>query len=757
MLANKKLLLILGVLIAFISTFANNTGIDYLSNRFTKPEKYEKVNSKFSIANYLKIAENEYIALFIDPKTTSIRVLDKRTGYVWGDVIEKEEAYLSLNKSWNAIAKSAVLIEYFNERGIMAVKGSADKNAKRNFQILPDGVSFQVTFEDIDISLNFSIKIDKDSLIFRLNSEDISEKDKFSLGSIVFVPFLGSVPEDELDGYIFIPDGPGALIRYSKSSNYSNWFEKRVYGEDYSIENLTVPNDLRAKRPNDFLREEPKVLIPVFGIVHGVKQNALFGVINSGKEYAAVVAYPSGVLTDYNRAGIKFIYRQKYLQPTSRSGTGVQVVQKKKNNFDAELQIFFLTGDDADYVGMARYYKENFADELFGKPETENKKKILPLGLTVIASDIEKKLIGYNTKSITNVEQIKTIARKLKEENIDNLKIFVEGWQAGGIHGNKVGKLSFESKVGGKKGLISLLENSFQENYEVCLVDNVVKVGEKQINVNREVGINLSQSSIYKERDNKDLWLYRFYYLNPSLSSKYILEKSEKLTEIGFKNLALQEYGRSLYGDMRINREITREETLFMIEETLNKASKTLDLYFFSPNSYAWKYTKGILDIPMNNSQYLFETDTVPFLQILLSGNIEYYVPFMNNSFFSKTSILKAIEYGASPSFLVTWVDNYVIKDTPLWDYPSTKFEDWFMEIKRIYEEMSEALSPVIGSKIVDRKVLESGVVKVDYENGNSIIVNYTDKPYLYEELIVQPQSFLNFERKSINSGDDDL
>ncbi|TYB94358.1 MAG: hypothetical protein FXF54_05840 [Kosmotoga sp.] len=757
---NKNLLIVFFILVSIYSIFGQNIGNDFMSNRFTKPETYEVVATKFSTENYIKVAENTDIELLINPVTTSLRVVDKKTNYVWGDVLENEEAYLKLNESWKAISRSVLMIEYYNERGIIAVKGSADINVESSFTKLPDGVAFQIGFKDIGIYIEFSIQLEKNCLIFRLDSEDISEEDEYLLGSVIFAPFFGSTVEDEIDGYFFVPDGPGALIRFSSASNCTNWYDKRVFGKDYSIENLTVPNDLRASRPNDFLREEPTVLVPVYGIVHGVKQNGLFGVINSGEEYASIVAYPSGVLTDYNRAGAKFLYRQKYLQPTSRSGAGVQIVQQNKNDFDAELKLFFLANDIADYVGMAKFYRTAFSDRLFGKLSYNEsyKNADMQLALTIIASDIEKRLIGYNTKSITDVGDMKEMIQTLIENGVNSLKVFVEGWQEDGIHGNSISKLSFENKIGGKLLLQELAEDSHQNDYELCLVDNITKVSEKQININREVGINLSQSSIYEDRDNQDLWLYRSYYTNIKLSSEYIEEKSQKLIDLGFSNIAIKEYGSKLYGDMRFNKEFPRNDALLMVEETLKDVIEIgLNIYFFAPNCYAWKYSKGILETPMNNSQYLFETDTVPFLQIVLSGNIDYYTPYINNSFFSKTDILKAIEYGAFPSFIVTQVDNYVIKDTPLWDYPSTKFEDWQQEILRIYQEMSETLKPVFNSKIVDRTVLEPGIVRVDYENGRSIIVNYTQNSYIYDDIFLQPQSCKNIDNKNMDSGDGDL
>jgi len=40
---------------------------------------------------------------------------------------------------------------------------------------------------------------------------------------------------------------------------------------------------------------------------------------------------------------------------------------------------------------------------------------------------------------------------------------------------------------------------------KLFFVDNVTKVTEKQLNIRKKVGLNLSQSIISEERDNKDL------------------------------------------------------------------------------------------------------------------------------------------------------------------------------------------------------------------------------------------------------------
>ncbi|MCX7654276.1 MAG: DUF5696 domain-containing protein [Fervidobacterium sp.] len=738
--SQNRLTAVVFIIFFICSVFSQGVGNEFLSNRYTRPEKYIQIKSQFTLDGYTSIAKSKDIELWADLKTSSLRIIDRRSGYIWGDVLVTDDAYNEMNDTWKSITKSIVLIEYFDERGISNVIGSADVSAEKSYKKVENGIDFRFSFKNIGISLVVSLRVDENKVIFQIKNKDIMESGKYSLASVIFVPFLGSTVADRIDGYIFVPDGPGALIRFSKPAHYLNWFEKRVYGKDYGIENLASVNDLRSRRPNDFLREEPSVLTPIFGIVHGVRQNAIFGVVTSGKEYSAIIAYPSGILSLYNWASAKFIYRQKYLQPTSRSGAGIQVAQKEMNKFDAELQISFLTGNDADYIGMAKYYRNNYLEDVLRGKVVDSD---IPLAILFIGSDIKKEIVGYRTVRITTFKQIEEAIKDLKELGVRNLKVIIHGWQKGGVHGNKVSKLSFERSLGKISDIINLHKAGKKTGYDVYLMDNVTKVSEKQINLKNEVGINLSQSIIFEERDNKELWLYRSYYTNIKLANQYVTEKITKLTKMGFSNFALYDFGSKLYGDLKYGQEFTRSEALRLVKDTLAKISvMSNSIYLTNSNDYTWKYINGMLEMPMNCSQYLFETDTVPFLQIVLSGSMDYFAPFINNSFFSRNDVLKMIEYGALPSFILTAVDNYVIKDTPLWDYASTKFDDWKTKMVAVYNEVRSALKDVRGMRIVDRIVLEPGFVVVVYNNGYSILVNYTSRTYKLGHYKIKPQSW---------------
>ncbi len=128
----------------------------------------------------------------------------------------------------------------------------------------------------------------------------------------------------------------------------------------------------------------------------------------------------------------------------------------------------------------------------------------------------------------------------------------------------------------------------------------------------------------------------------------------------------------------------------------------------------------------MSASRYSFETDSVPFLQIVLSGAMTMYAPYANQSFYTDLDVLKCIEYNAYPSFLLTGGDSSLLLGTPSQEYFSTGFDDWKATAVSIYTRIAQVLSHVQGQQIQNHTVLQEGLVEIAYETG-SIYVNYTD------------------------------
>ena len=203
-----------------------------------------------------------------------------------------------------------------------------------------------------------------------------------------------------------------------------------------------------------------------------------------------------------------------------------------------------------------------------------------------------------------------------------------------------------------------------------------------------------------------------------------------------FDGLALDGIGYRLYGDK--NNSLTRTDAMEVITSLLS--SKKVLMY--TPNSYLFGSTSKYLNMPLYSSRYRFVTDSVPFLELVLKGYIDYYSPYLNFSSNIDLDILKCIEFGVSPAFLVTTKESYNLSNTLSSNYYATYFDAVKSVIAKDYNYINQALREVIGAKITDREILEEGISVVTYSNGKKIIVNYTNDSYTFEGVEVKPLSY---------------
>ena len=90
--------------------------------------------------------------------------------------------------------------------------------------------------------------------------------------------------------------------------------------------------------------------------------------------------------------------------------------------------------------------------------------------------------------------------------------------------------------------------------------------------------------------------------------------------------------------------------------------------------------------------------------------------------------ILKAIENGASPYFVLGYQNANRLKEAQSWNlnaYYSVDYDVWRSDMIRIYGILNEALKPVRGKPIIGHEFLERNVVQVTYEGGTSFVLNY--------------------------------
>jgi hypothetical protein len=196
-------------------------------------------------------------------------------------------------------------------------------------------------------------------------------------------------------------------------------------------------------------------------------------------------------------------------------------------------------------------------------------------------------------------------------------------------------------------------------------------------------------------------------------------------------NVAIDALGYRLYGDE--NAEYRRTDTMNMYKELFGDTKQTL----YKPNEYFLANTSEYLTTPLYHGRLRFITDSVPFLQIVLRGYVDYYSTYLNFSTNQEIDVLKCIEYGSNPAYLISYEESHLLSNTLSNHLYATHYGSNKEAMISQINEITNALNGVIGKAIVSRDVLDAGVVVVTYSNDVKIYVNYTNSDYKVNDNVV--------------------
>ncbi len=678
-------------------------------------------------AGYRKAAENDRLTLYVNPATLGIRVENKRTGHVWnGTLDEKDE---KLNQTWQAFFESGLTVEYMDRTRKVRMAPVTGAGAKVSVEPTADGFSAGVHYEQLGIQLRMDVRLVEDTVEVRVPQDSILETNRENrLQSLYLYPFFGATKGVQTEkGYMLIPDGSGALISLNEPTLATQPYIGRVYGDDLGM-TASEPS------PEDYSLPPEQVHLPAFGIVQREGADAFVSLITGGAPYAEIRAYPAGVTTAYNWTAARWIWRESYFQPLDKKGNGMTLNQERRNEFEPALSIMLLDGEQADYSGMAGRVRQ----ELLRRGELPAQKpdgaEPLPLRLEIVAAENKRKMLGKNVIAMTTLEQIDRILGDLRDAGADRMAVVVLGWTKGGVTGASPTHFPFEGKVGGAGAW-----KAFLDKYDALGIP--VYFYADYALVDQSAG-GYGKTDIAKMISGQFIPLYyHTWLLKPAASLEKFRDELSAYADSGISRLALGTIGNLLFSSHG-KPASTREQSIATYQAMLSE--NTIRGYaLYKPNHYLWRYADRLLDVPMNASGFLLETEEVPFLQLVLKGHVDYYAPASNFHADPQEALLKTIDYGSFPSFFLTWEDPVHLLDTGTgWLYTS-QYEVWKERILTEYRAVTQAAKAVGNATFDKREEVREGVFRNRYSNGTVIYVNYTGQTVAADGHTIPARGFL--------------
>lgn len=712
--------------------------LDTTTNFFTQKENTEKINiedktSSLNLLGYKEVASNDKLKLYRLDKTMGIALVDKATGYTWFSSYEKYSS-LGLTDKVKSRIESGVTIEYYDANGstinFSEVSLTDEKNGAKTpkYTKIANGFNASINFEKYGITFEVNVSLDGSNLLVEVPSESVKEETvgklnpkNYQLKSITLYPYLGS-QNYEINGYSFIPDGSGALIRYTNESS-STAFVKKVYGADYGIAVKTTSND--------HIKESGNVTLPIFGVNHGYNQAAFLCQITAGDGAAEIHSYPYKYNNlAFNTTFFKFNTRDTYLVDLSNSSQ-LNLINETWYPSNYALKYSFLNNENANYIGMANEYRKSL--EL----DAHNLTGDIPLHLTMLGVDYKAGLFGKNYIEMTKYKAALNIVKELNSLNVNNMQLTYLGWNKGGYFNDGANNAKLHGSLGSKKDFKNLV------NY----------INDNGMSIDFTVSPSISDSYGFGSPTIKKINLSSFdklltsslvqkgYYTAPSKMAKAITKNSKKYRKLGINSLNLDNISDS-YSYRYGNSAIYRSEMIDILCEQLDKV-ENLNLSTTTPNGYLLKYLSNYYEASYESSKYLYETDSIPFISILLSGYVNMFSPNINYISDYNLLNLRMIEYNLYPSFIITDEEAYKLRFTNFEYLNSTEYSLWSSLMVSMYQTVNSALSYVNGQHITSHRYIDDGICEIGYSNGKVIYINYNDTPYSNGSLNIDAYQYL--------------
>lgn len=599
-----------------------------------------------------------------------------------------------------------------------------------------DTFGFTVTIVEpaqFDLVLELTLDERGDLIAHVPSSSIISYNDFYTAQSLSLLPNFGAATADEYeDGYILVPDGSGALVRFNSYIPNVSDYKRPFYDSDFFSDYFYMPE----------YGEE--LYMPVYGMLYGTPQSTQKGflaIVEEGARTAYMnvkLASEGADSANYNKAYAAYEvaqYKRVKINGEYSSSSGTYLVNTGMQDLDLTTRYQFY-GKGASYFDLAKGYQTYLVESTgtdirYGDGSAQMYLEVVG-GLNIASRFVG---IPYSKAfSMTTYDELLEIM-----EAMDGIDYQLQ--YDGAFNGGWNGELNRGGDLAGQNGSASKLENVLAyangNGIPLYLQTALTQIWESG---------NGFRASAHAIRDyaNDEVLLSRYqpvlgilnralndgvthddYYL---LSPKYLSAVTDAFLDDAkdYQNLAISDLAGMYYADYRYENYISGMVGDSVLTENLDKLSQEKTLALTNPHIDKIRYGSIATDISRESSDYATFAATIPFKQLVMNGLIGYTTEDVNLS--SKNTayfILQAAELGACPKFTVTYKNVDVLKDSDYSYLFSAQFSLLEEKIKAVYEECASIRKQIGTDEIIGHEILEDGIYRTTYGNGSVVMVNY--------------------------------
>lgn len=699
-------------------------------------------NSNWEDEGYNFITENNGLTMYAEKKTGLFKLVTQN-GQEFYSVSQSLDDDTKTSKKNKIAYGSQLIIEYaatedFSSTGLVSKTNSQVGCVNRDTvktKRLENGIRVEYDFTNLSIFIPVEYTLEDGKLFARIITDEITEGQDASLISVNLLPSFGAGNENE-DGYIFIPDGCGALM-YFNSNKTENTYSANVYGKELSLNHELFK-----------LNVTEEIKLPVFGICRP-GNNAILGNINSGDGSARIDAMVGNDTFGQNICSSTMIYRtvttDKFTTSKSKQVDIYRLSEQCFSGKDYIVSYSILSGEKSDYSALAQEYREYLISE---KELTKNDNAQL-VNLDIYgALEVAGNFLGIKytkLKSLTGYTDVINIIESLEENGIKNPSFRYIGWQNDGIFNKKIPTKNKLIRTLGGRTQWKKLQNFIAQN-------DILAVYETDLLQYRKSFLNKAASTTF----NKKAWQYQYgrstyvqkitvdSWLNikPQLIEKYSNKYLNNINK-SVQNISLSTITNLIYSDFKENSGLHRSDFPKIASSVLNNYKKeNYTLSGENANAYALPYLSIIYKAPTSSSGFKAFDRDVPFYQIVLKGYISMTVKARQEELRNNDEFLKAVETGSALLYNCIYDNAEEIRGLREETLYSSQYTLWSDVAAEHYKNYISLYNKLLGKSILKNYELTDNVMLTEFEDGIKVIVNYNYEDYDSEYGEIESRGF---------------
>ena len=488
-------------------------------------------------------------------------------------------------------------------------------------------------------------------------------------------------------------------------------------------------------------------------------------IIEEGDALTSLTTYHAGSLSDYNTIKMKFTPRPKdtyNLKDSISVGSDDEwtVVSKRKYVGGYKIRYIMLSEAgakentktyDASWFGMAVAYRDYLTNNgVISKIDSDKLTDDIPLYIETFGTveTIEKILsVPVTVKApLTTFDNIVEMYNDLADQGIKNINFKLTGYANGGMYSTIPAKLKFEKAVGGNKGFQKLLDTAagitaadedsrfgIFPDFDIAYsaMDTIADGYSPSKHAAKTIDDRYANKREYSATQQKYINYYNIV-ISPAYFSvfydKLVKNYANKYNNI--TGVSVSTLGYALNSDFDEDEPYNREDSKSFTVKALDHFDKTYgEVMTDGGNAYVWKYVDHILDMSLDSSRYNFSSNAVPFIGVVLHGSVSFAGEPLNMEGDIQYAMLKAIENGASPYFILSYQNTQALKEYyDLSQYYSIRYDIWKNDIADVYNTLNNVLYDVQDKYITNHEFLEGNRVPDADELEADILAEYQAK-----------------------------